>query len=257
MAKMSPELARALFDYEPDTGLLRWKRRQGTKPAGSIAGTKSKLGYIRVMYQQQSYMAHCIAWAVHSGEWASAPVEHADCVLDNNRIANLRLGRRGGKRGPPITQARLKQLLEYDEATGIFRWLVPWRNVPVGAVAGAVAKNGYVVICVEGVRRYAHRLAWLYVHGVWPSMVIDHRNRAKTDNAISNLRDIPTSHNVRRAASWSHNTSGLRGISWCRRRRAWRTYFTADGRHVHVGYFSDKSAAKVALGEAMRGIRCD
>ena len=91
MAKMTPELARTLFDYETDTGLLRWKICPNRKhKAGDIAGTKTKLGYVRVMYRQQSYMAHSLAWAIVHGEW---PIEldHRDRARGNNRLDNLRL----------------------------------------------------------------------------------------------------------------------------------------------------------------------
>lgn len=91
MARMAAELARSLFHYDADTGLLRWKVRNGTRSAGSIAGTLTKLGYIRVMYGQQSHMAHCIAWTIVHGEWPTTDLDHIDRVRDNNRLSNLRV----------------------------------------------------------------------------------------------------------------------------------------------------------------------
>lgn len=91
MAKMPPDQASALFDYESDTGLLRWKISPSPKiKAGAIAGTKTKRGYIRVMYEQQSYMAHLLIWAIAHGEWPAHEVDHRDRVRDHNRLDNLR-----------------------------------------------------------------------------------------------------------------------------------------------------------------------
>ena len=46
-----------------------------------------------------------------------------------------------------ITQARLKEVLNYDPLTGIFAWIKKTcRKVVVGAVAGHVADSGYVFI---------------------------------------------------------------------------------------------------------------
>lgn len=92
MAKMDASLARSLFDYEPDTGLLRWKVSPSTKTKiGAVAGTKTPAGYVRVMYQQQSYMAHCVALTIVHGRWPDAEVDHRDRVRGNNRFDNLRV----------------------------------------------------------------------------------------------------------------------------------------------------------------------
>lgn len=66
-----------------------------------------------------------------------------------------------------------------------------------GKVAGCKASHGYLVIRFGEKLRYAHRLAWLYVHGVWPTNVIDHINGDKTDNRLANLRDVTTAANAK------------------------------------------------------------
>jgi len=123
------------------------------------------------------------------------------------------LGRRGGtnfnqQRGANmITVERLKELLNYNETTGAFTWKVTPKSyrVAVGDVAGGVHSKGYIHIKIDGVTRFAHRLAWLYVFGSLPKQQIDHINRIKTDNRISNLRDVSATENNR-------NTSRFKGI---------------------------------------------
>ena len=92
MASMTAELARSLFTYEPDTGVLRWRVRTHQKnQVGDVAGTVTKLGYVRVMYKQRCYMGHRVAWAVHHGVWPEKQVDHRNRRRGDNRIANLRL----------------------------------------------------------------------------------------------------------------------------------------------------------------------
>jgi hypothetical protein len=101
-----------------------------------------------------------------------------------------------------LTSHRLRDLLAYDPETGLFRWLVSkGSNAPAGVVTGvrANSKVGYVYIGIDGVRYLAHRLAWLYVYGVWPSQMVDHINRVRTDNRIANLREADCSLNAQNA----------------------------------------------------------
>jgi hypothetical protein len=75
-----------------------------------------------------------------------------------------------------LTQARLRELLQYDPVTGVFRWRA---GRYIGRVAGCSADgnhNRYARIRVDGRMYYAHRLSWLYVHGTWPA-VIDHADQ--------------------------------------------------------------------------------
>jgi len=53
-----------------------------------------------------------------------------------------------------------------------------------------------MLIGLLGKRYYAHRLAWLYVYGVWPDGDTDHINRNKHDNRIANLRSCSRSENM-------------------------------------------------------------
>lgn len=66
-----------------------------------------------------------------------------------------------------VTAERLRDVLDYDADTGLFRWKARTSNrVRVGSVAGAHSHVlGYVMISIDGRLYKAHRLAWLHVHG--------------------------------------------------------------------------------------------
>lgn len=113
-----------------------------------------------------------------------------------------------------ITYDRLKELLCYSPKTGEFTWKVAAsRRVKPGTVAGRES-NGYIQIQLDGIRYYAHRLAWLHQYGKMPEQDIDHVNQKRADNRISNLREVNKSENMQNQSVKGRNTkSGLLGVS--------------------------------------------
>jgi hypothetical protein len=137
-----------------------------------------------------------------------------------------------------LTQEKLKEILHYDPETGLFTWLKPTSNrVKAGAVCSTVARIGYVIIGVMGKRQYAHRLAWLYMTGEWPSDQVDHANCDKTDNGWSNLRIAGKSRNMQNIGIRSNNSSGFTGVGYHKQTGRWRAFVVSAGKMVHVGLF--------------------
>ena len=63
-----------------------------------------------------------------------------------------------------LTANRLRKVLSYAPATGIFRWKVSASTrAPVGTIAGAKNGRGYRQIRIDGRPYSASRLAWLYM----------------------------------------------------------------------------------------------
>ncbi|HGL4259607.1 HNH endonuclease [Burkholderia vietnamiensis] len=154
-----------------------------------------------------------------------------------------------------LTQDRLHQVLSYDPVAGSFVWLESTSNrAPAGAIAGTMQPNGYLRITIDGVRMYAHRLAWFYVYGKWPSGDIDHIDGVRTNNAINNLRDVPRGVNMQnqRRARSNNRTSGLLGVTWHARRHRWSAQIQVDGKRKGIGYFDDAETAHQAYLAAKR-----
>lgn len=150
-----------------------------------------------------------------------------------------------------LTLCRLKELLHYDPATGDFIRLIG-RSGPrarVGDVAGHRQPEGYCRIYVDGKGYKAHRLAWFYMTGEWPSE-IDHINGDKSFNAFANLRPVTRSQNRMNVAAYQSNKSGIRGVSWCSRNRKWKAQIQRDGVKKSIGYYPTKEDAKAAYDEA-------
>jgi len=96
-------------------------------------------------------------------------------------------------------------------------------------------------------RQYlAHRVAWAITNGEWPKDQIDHINHDKTDNRISNLRDVTQTENQKNASVRKDNTSGVVGVNWSKQLSKWRARISVSGRNKCLGYFSDKKDAVAA-----------
>jgi len=138
-----------------------------------------------------------------------------------------------------ITQSRLKEVLDYNQDTGVFRWKVSrGRYSKVGVTAGSPTKAGYIYISVDGVKRGAHRLAYLYIHGYIPREV-DHRNNIKHDNRIDNLRAATHSQNAANSGIYSSNTSGYKGIYFSTKVGKWHARISVDRKVLHLGFFTN------------------
>ena len=143
------------------------------------------------------------------------------------------------------TQERLHELLNYDPDTGQFIWKVkPANNIKAGDIAGSLGKvTGYYRIRVDGAVYCSHRLAWLYVHGEDPgSLEVDHANKNRADNRISNLRLATHRQN-------GMNTNAL-GVCWHKHRRKWMAQIQVDGVNKYLGIFKHYWSAVHAYQQA-------
>jgi len=141
-----------------------------------------------------------------------------------------------------ITQHELKENLDYDPGDGIFRWRNSGYGKFAGQAAGTVTVNGYRIIGIGQGKYYAHRLAWLYVHGEFPEK-IDHINHDRQDNRIENLRSVNVRANAMNAALRKDNTSGHVGVEWLEANKKWRARVCLHGKTKHLGLFDTKEKA--------------
>ena len=95
-----------------------------------------------------------------------------------------------------LAHCELKKLLWYDRRTGRFRTRVDLgTRHPPWSFVGSRKNRQYEVVGLLGRQYRTHRLAWFYVHGVWPTGVVDHKDRDPYNNRIENLRDVPRAVN--------------------------------------------------------------
>lgn len=148
-----------------------------------------------------------------------------------------------------LTQEGLKKHLRYNPETGEFTRLdfVNKRGQRrKGWAAGSLNQNGYSHINLHGICYKAHRLAWLYMTGKWPSDCIDHIDLNRANNTWNNLREANRIQNGQNAKRHSNNKSGYKGVSWCKRRKAWHAQIKINGVKTFIGYFDEPRLAGAA-----------
>jgi hypothetical protein len=137
-----------------------------------------------------------------------------------------------------LTQERLKELLQYDEHTGVFTWIkITSNRVKIGCIAATTNSHGYLYIRIDGKQYGAHRLAWLYMTGFMPKDVIDHIDGNPKNNVISNLREATQQQNLHNLRKSVKNTSGYKGVHFHKGTNKWRAVVTVNNKPKHLGLF--------------------
>ena len=154
---------------------------------------------------------------------------------------------------PKLTLARLREVLDYDPATGIFRWKISAGSASPGKIAGSDDGHGYVKIRIDGVAYFAHRLAWLLMTGRWPSRLIDHEDRNGLNNVWTNLRLATYSQNGANTGLRKDNKLGVKGVEAAGDRFVVR--FWANGKRHYFGSFNTLSEASSVAATKMAKIQ--
>lgn len=160
----------------------------------------------------------------------------------------------------------LRQLLDYDPISGKLFWkergsewfqsglklsaehqCKMWNARYAGTEAFTADLNGYGYGRVLGVNILAHRVIWAIVHGVWPKVKIDHKNRKRGDNRLKNLREATSGQNAWNNGGWNKKKTP-KGVY--PKRKKWFSKITVGGVRHHLGVFDTVEAAARAYQDA-------
>lgn len=104
--------------------------------------------------------------------------------------------------------------------------------------------NGYIRVG----HKYLHRL----VLGAKKGQIVDHINGNPLDNRRANLRLATRSQNLFNRGRPKHNTSGFKGVHFCKRTKRYRASIRANNRVVRLGRFDTAAKAARAYDKAAR-----
>ncbi len=145
-----------------------------------------------------------------------------------------------------LDQNALKRILFYSPSTGDFT-VFPRRGTQ--GSKGSISPKGALVIRIDWVLYYAHRLAWLYMTGDWPSDQVDHKDGNPLNNRWDNLRLATQSLNNANAKLRRDSTSGLKGVTFHKGAQKWCAQIQWHGKRIYLGLFKSKEAAHIAYME--------
>jgi hypothetical protein len=157
-----------------------------------------------------------------------------------------------------VTQNLVRELLHYDQETGIFIWRYrdrkyfpsdraynAWNARYPGKEAGS-KRYEYVLIGIFGRLFSAHRLAFLYVTGSLPDTDIDHKDRNRSNNAFENLRAVSRAVNTQNSfIPLKNNKLQIRGVRQIRGKK-FVARIIVDRECHHLGTFTTAEEANAA-----------
>ena len=99
--KITQEYLLSVFDYNPETGVLKYKQRPihhfksksafsnwNNNKAGKVLTYVGNHGYIEVAIDYKKYLAHRIIWFIEHGYWPNE-IDHLNGIKTDNRSANI------------------------------------------------------------------------------------------------------------------------------------------------------------------------
>ncbi len=138
----------------------------------------------------------------------------------------------------------IQRHLSYDPDTGKFERLISVAPLAkAGGKVGRETKRGRTQIMVCGKLYMANRLAWRFIHGVWPDKDVCHKNGDLTDVRAENLYEATHSQAGHGATLSKSNSSGVRGVSFNKSFGQWQVYITVSRKRIWVGRSHDKDIA--------------
>lgn len=149
-----------------------------------------------------------------------------------------------------LTQAELKELLEYNPDTGLWKWHTPKGSCKKGWFCGSRSIGGYLDIKIRGKSYRTHRLAFLFMEGAFPPDLVDHIDGDTANNKWHNLRHCSYSGNNRNTRLPNTNTSGYKGVSRREGRSTWTVRLSVAGKTRNFGCYKDLELAALVAEEA-------
>lgn len=160
------------------------------------------------------------------------------------------------KRKTIIDFAELSRRIKYDADTGAFHW-IDSGNDNSGKPAGFKKKDGYVRIKFMGKEWMAHVIAWALTYGTLPELEIDHINRQRDDNRLSNLREVTHAENMRNMGINDRLTkkygcsTTIRGCTLTKSGK-WQAQIHIRGKAMYLGVFDTPEMATAAYLTALQ-----
>jgi hypothetical protein len=113
------------------------------------------------------------------------------------------------------------------------------RNDMSGKILKAcVDGHGYKKVRLNGKTMNVHRLvSEAFIPNPDNKKCIDHIDTIRTNNNVNNLRYVTNQENSFNMSVPKNNTTGTKGVRWCKQRKKYKVQISHSGKQFHLGYF--------------------
>lgn len=132
---------------------------------------------------------------------------------------------------------------------GNIYWKISYGSRKINTKCGCLDEKGYEYTMFCGKNLKNHRIIFMMFHGYLPK-VVDHINGIKNDNRIENLRAATKSQNGFNSKISKANKSGVKGVSWDKKRKKWKVQISINCKNKCIGRYDDLELAELVATEA-------
>lgn len=150
-----------------------------------------------------------------------------------------------------LTKEYLQSIFEYRDGELYWKKLKVNNQVKVGDKAGFVTNNNYRNVIVDGKKTPVHHIVFIMHYGIVPEK-IDHKDNNRLNNRIENLRIATPANNSQNAIRRKDNTTGVKGVNYCKRDKMFIARIQANGIRHLVGYYKTLEEAEQAVIKARK-----
>lgn len=253
MTELTHEELTRLLDYDPETGVFRWRvDRTGGVKAGSIAGARAHRGN-QITVNSTKRASRSLAWFYVYGEMPrnNLFVKNGDPYDD--RIDNIGMLPDKPKE---LTHEYLKQCIDYNPETGDFKWKINARSAVYGNDAFCILIEGNDDIILKtgilGKVYTTNRLIVFWMTGYMPS---PKRVVMPIDNNVLNLKWSNIKVGNRSEQRMKGRNRGIlasKGVSFHKRDKKYQSRISINGKEKHLGSFKTEAEAHAAYMKAAR-----
>jgi hypothetical protein len=139
------------------------------------------------------------------------------------------------------TQARMKELFDYDRDRGVLIHKLARQGVKVGSVVGRTPYDSETPTCIviEGFRTSTHRAVYLWHTGLYPYGDVRFRDGDKRNTRIENLYESSRQDTIRSSRPAPDSESRVNGVRYDPRSGKWMARLTVNGKEKHLGSFKE------------------
>lgn len=181
------------------------------------------------------------------------PTNSCGCIVKEKASANMKeIGRIYGRLGRKTNTFEIKDDVVYIKMSNCNKYakvdLDKWNNIPaIRDLCWSCNNKGYATACI--IKEYENTLGKtgsIALHQLICECLdgyeVDHLDRDKLNNLISNLQPKTHSQNMLNIGLYSNNSEVV-GVSWAEREEKWRARITIENKEYSLGYFDSKDDA--------------